>query len=412
MKIGEFSKKVNLPVETIYYYINSGILYPFKNGYQYKFTDKDIDDVKKIKHYQSMGFSIREIIEILSIWHWSNNIEESVKFEYLKKLKQKRIEIKTEIDKYKIAENLILEELESTCDDKKSYLKNKKIGIPIEFLGKIICPDCGENFNINNASMNMDYIFDANLECDCGRRMEIKDGILYTGNYYSGNYDKPDIDRNLYLGLSGEFYKALNTAGKIISGNLDYDLSDKVIMETNINGYSFIYNNLLNIRGNPLIILIDKFPEIMESYKKVFSKIMEKPRILFIADDSLNYPLRKNSIDIVISLFSFNEHALFKKEPYFKHISDYLKDDGKILGSAMTYKRNSKSVYNLKLKYPEAGDNIYVDNIFKSEISKYFKNLELKKITKTNAKINKMSFSVLDPEEYMTIYSFAGQNKQ
>lgn len=47
MKIGEFSKKVNLPVETIYYYINSGILYPFKNGYQYKFTDKDIDDVKK-----------------------------------------------------------------------------------------------------------------------------------------------------------------------------------------------------------------------------------------------------------------------------------------------------------------------------------------------------------------------------
>lgn len=64
-KIGEFSKMVDLPVRTLRYYDEIGLLNPSYiddfTGYRY-YTDKNIIDCELIKLLKSLDFTLEEII--------------------------------------------------------------------------------------------------------------------------------------------------------------------------------------------------------------------------------------------------------------------------------------------------------------------------------------------------------------
>lgn len=65
-KIGEVSKLLNIPVETIRYYEEKGFIHPFKDknsGYRY-FDAWDINFLMEYKKYRSMEFSQKDILEI------------------------------------------------------------------------------------------------------------------------------------------------------------------------------------------------------------------------------------------------------------------------------------------------------------------------------------------------------------
>lgn len=66
LKIGDFSSKVNIPVKTLRYYDEIGILKPNLvdkfTGYRY-YDDDNLLDVQTIKLLKSLGFSLKEIKE-------------------------------------------------------------------------------------------------------------------------------------------------------------------------------------------------------------------------------------------------------------------------------------------------------------------------------------------------------------
>ncbi|MBH0041131.1 MULTISPECIES: MerR family transcriptional regulator [unclassified Pseudoalteromonas] len=63
MKIGELAKLTNIPASTIRFYESKGLLKPSirnNNGYR-QYTLGSVDELKRIKFSQSLGFSIDEI---------------------------------------------------------------------------------------------------------------------------------------------------------------------------------------------------------------------------------------------------------------------------------------------------------------------------------------------------------------
>ena len=91
-KIGEFSKIVNIPVRTLRYYDEYGLLCPTKiddfTGYRY-YSEENILECELIKMLKSVNFSLEEIVEY----------KDSITNEILEKKKEQILQEITELEK-------------------------------------------------------------------------------------------------------------------------------------------------------------------------------------------------------------------------------------------------------------------------------------------------------------------------
>jgi Cu(I)-responsive transcriptional regulator len=80
MNIGEASEHSGLPVKTIRYYEDIGLVRPLRseNGYR-DFVDSDLQRLKFLQRSRSLGFSIDECRELLSLYEDRNRASADVK---------------------------------------------------------------------------------------------------------------------------------------------------------------------------------------------------------------------------------------------------------------------------------------------------------------------------------------------
>jgi len=111
MNIGQASEQSGLPVKTIRYYEEIGLVRPARseNGYR-EFLDGDLQRLKFLQRSRSLGFSIEECRELLSLYEDRYRASADVK-----QITRAKI---TEIDR-KIAElkslKQVLSDLASAC---------------------------------------------------------------------------------------------------------------------------------------------------------------------------------------------------------------------------------------------------------------------------------------------------------
>lgn len=122
-KIGEFSKIANLPVKTLRYYNEIGLLIPEEvdiyTGYRY-YGEKNLKDVEMIKQLKSVGFTLDEIIN-----NWKNFNEEN--FEQKKReLYQEQYNIEQKIRQLDYLRNHIINGEIVDYEIKTSRLKSLK----------------------------------------------------------------------------------------------------------------------------------------------------------------------------------------------------------------------------------------------------------------------------------------------
>ena len=67
MKIGEFSKKYNIPISTIRYYIEEGLITPKKNGAQYNFGELNEFEMQLLTDLRESAFSLEEMRQFVNI---------------------------------------------------------------------------------------------------------------------------------------------------------------------------------------------------------------------------------------------------------------------------------------------------------------------------------------------------------
>ena len=129
-KIGDFSKIVGIPVRTLRFYAQYGVLEPSQidnfTGYRY-YSDENVIECELIKLLKSLDFTLEEIATYKN--HLNNEILEKKKKEieeriYLLSLKYKRLEILQQQSALKK-----INELQDTTEEKVLRRKYEKRNI-------------------------------------------------------------------------------------------------------------------------------------------------------------------------------------------------------------------------------------------------------------------------------------------
>ena len=61
MKIGQVVRQYGIPVNSLYFYINDGLLVPPKRNKQYVFDERTIEDLEWILELKEMKFPLKTI---------------------------------------------------------------------------------------------------------------------------------------------------------------------------------------------------------------------------------------------------------------------------------------------------------------------------------------------------------------
>ena len=96
-------------------------------------------------------------------------------------------------------------------------------------------------------------------------------------------------------------------------------------METDINEFFYLYTHFRKIENRVLFIITDRYPQVLRMYKERIEYLKLDLDILYIADGSGNYPLKKGSVDLLIDYFSSNYRETCRGESMSGRMLEYLK---------------------------------------------------------------------------------------
>lgn len=355
MKIGNFAKEFHVSKDTIRYYVEKGLLLPLKKGAQADFGEREYQDMKTIRKMKQMKFNIREMQAVFTLQRLSNLIEPDSIQAYEDILSQKKNELLQEIDSLQKASQAVDTELVRFRS--ASYENHRTLGVPLTALALLYCPHCKKQLRVNNAQIAFQYVESGELECDCGYHALIREGIVDTGNRYQGQYDSPDLKRGLYREVGEEFVMGFQKTSDFVWNRIQQlGMHGKVIMETNINGYFFLYNQIKEVDQDCLYIITDRYPEMLRMYKELIELLNLDLNILFIADDSPDFPLKEGCVDILLDYYGSNEQVLYKHRSFIEEYEKYLSDDAIILGALFGFEPGSSSIRQVPVYYPECSD--------------------------------------------------------
>ncbi|WP_138160095.1 MerR family transcriptional regulator [Peptoniphilus catoniae] len=363
MRIGDVCKKYKISKYTLYYYIDYGLIVPPKDGTRYYFDKRTLEDLDIIVELKNLRFSLEEIHKIISLRRISGLLSIDDLEDIINIYTSKKSQCLEEIEDLKQTVENLDQEIKK-YSSKKSGIN--RTGVPLSMLDLLSCPECGQRMQIKEAEMDFKYIYEAKINCICGAKFIVKDGILLTGNRNKSKYDKPDLKRELYKDLP---FKIISHFQHYYNFMLDrikeIDFNNKVVLETYINAWFFIHNHISELDESAKYIVVDKYPETILMYKEIIEKQGKNLDILYIADSTTNLPLVKNCIDVNIDFFAINEHNFYKDSFLIKDLLPYLKEKSDLIGIYYYYKdRKSKSVSNLLKYYPESSKKTFSLDFF------------------------------------------------
>ena len=411
MKMRDMVQRSGLSKDTLRYYMSLGLLMPRKGGAQFEFTDADEEDIQEILHLKRMGFSLEDIRGLLDERRISNGIEPDYLDSMINRLHAQKKSLEARQKEISEAIALVDDEIES-CERKKGVF-GESSGVPLCALPLLACPHCGHGLQIENAAFSGKHLHSGNLLCACGYSAGIVDGVILTGNRYLDTDDRPDLTRGLYHGLCRQdFFRCYcDGATACMDALREHGFEQRVVLESNINGYFLLYQQLKLLPISNLYIIADKYPEMVYLYKHLIESINPALDILYIADEKMEYPLQHGCVDIAIDFFGENEYLFYHNESYIEKISPYLAPDAFGTGIFMAFAPGYPSRAAYKKKYPKLSpiqhDFPAIERAYRAAGFELDAR-ELGIITKTN---NEYNFTCHRDGDPMKLWFFCGERK-
>lgn len=410
MKIGEFAAHCNASKDTVRYYVNIGLLIPKVNGSQLNFTKRECEDFAFIQKLKEMQFNIKEIKAFLLLRRMSNLIEPSTIEQYTSLLLQKKESLIGNIGMLQKSIELIDGELSTFLSRKTEAAQ--KMGVPLRAIHLLVCPRCGRQLKIENAEIASKYVYSGHSCCDCGYEAEIENGIVKTGNIYTGGYDQPDMNRKVYREIGEDWAIHTQHASDWMMEEIEKESwTDRIILEANINGLFFIYNNLSKLPKDCIYILVDKYAKLLEFYKGCIETLEHDLDILYIADASMDYPLKPGCVDLLLCFFGENEHSLYHKHSYVQDAGRYLKNEVRIIGAAQGLPAGARSRQNLLKRYPEGMSRMMDADSMRGDYERSGYEIEMTKVGTVFRTNDYHMYNCLVDGEPLSIYHYKARRK-
>ena len=369
MRIGKVSEYYHISVDNLYYYINYGLLVPPKPKGQYNFDSQTLWDLELILELRSLQFSLKEIHRILSIYRIQGPSGTGDIAELIHIFTEKRNQCAKEARQLeRIVKNLDSKVLELTS---RQTVSEDARGLPVRMLDLLCCPKCGGTFSISGASMNLQDIYSGTIGCSCGYHILIENGILMTPNKNTSLFDTPDINRELYKDLPPNLISRFQRSYNWMCSKLEeMPMGNKVVLETYVNAWFFMHNHLEYLDPTSRYIVIDKYPETLLMYKRLIEQQNTKLDIMYIADSSTEFPLKKECIDLNIDFFAINEHNFYHHSFLIDRLLPYMSRESALLGTYFYFIDAPKSHQTLLKLYPESSPQNFSLNYFKKSLNR------------------------------------------
>ena len=375
MKIGQIAKKYGISRDHLYYYINYGLLVPPKLGKQYIFDEDTLRDLDKILSLQQLGFTLAEIHHILSLYRITDGENDDIREELLTLYQDRKEKCQQELTKLQDQVDGLNRKIKELSARQKRPVK--KVGVPLSMLGLLACPHCHSTLTLSNVTMDTQYIYQADLNCSCGYAAHIRDGILCTENRYTDTDDIPDVHRLLYKDLPAGMISLFQQAYNFMNRQLDgLDLGDKVVLETYVNAWFFLYTQQSHFPENGQYIVVDKYPETLSMYKRLMEQEGHPLNILYIADSTLQLPLVPHCVDLSIDFFAANEHNFYRPTFLYEELLPLLTRNARILGTYFYFEDGRQSLQTLQATYPKCAPYNFSLPYFKRSLEKWGFTLE------------------------------------
>lgn len=368
MKIGDFARHFNISTHAVRYYINIGLLVPTSRNNQFVFDANDMEDMEEILKLKQLYFSIKEIHNILSLKRISNFSNTSDANDYIDVLSQKKSQLLLEQENITRAVDSLHKEMDFVSRRVTKQLF--KGGVPISVMQYFYCPFCQKPLDFSNVKIENQQILEGDLSCSCGYSADIRDGVVLTYDSDVSTYDYPDLERKCYKDLTPTTISLLQKSYKWLVNHLNgINLSGKLILESHLNAFCFLYTHFDILDKNAIYVLVDCFPEIINMYKEKIDSLNLGLNILYMVNSSSKYPLKHGCLDVHLDYFSTNEYSLFHENCNLTStIMPYFGEKSHFLGTFFFLKKNSQSFVELKKRFPQMPNDAFLQPVFKKSI--------------------------------------------
>lgn len=364
MKIGAFAASHNVSIDTVRHYIDLGLLMPEKHGGQYAFDDRCGNDLGEINSLKAMGFTLAEIHTVfmfrklgrMASYKQDASIQELFENKYSK--------ISELLEELKQISSRLEEKIQEF--DRAREGKPLRLGVQLRNLGLLQCPRCKGELNLRKAQIEDNQVVEGMLDCSCGMKLIVKDGILMyaqvpgdgsvslaqepaggrcitdcSANAVTDEMaEVPDNNRiSDYIKNTDEaylknVYKSLEwTYRRLNFGELD----GKVLLELG-SGLGFFLRLIYDeLPENTLYIAVDHDIRMQRYLKQLLENSETRRNILFICTDFLQVPIRDNAADIVLDLTGTSNYSFEHEEFLLKPALRYFSDHAVLLGSYILF---------------------------------------------------------------------------
>lgn len=378
MKIGQFARKYQVPVDTIRYYMELMLLIPEKVGGQYGFDSRCQSDLEEILWLKAADFSLQEIQKIFTLKRLTN-LKNDEDRDYYRSLftnkKQKLLARRIEIDNIiaKIDEKLT--PVTTTAENPPE--KELTLGIPLGFLPLLACPTCKGSLGLLRGSIHDNLIMQAELKCSCGFELKICEGIIIIEQDCKQVVDHPDeLEGHFIEQTSSDYVNLLYKSGQWIWNKLDVkNLHNSIILEPGTGSGIFLNAILKDLPPEAFYVCIDHNLELLENTKKTIEKQHAQENIIFICCDFLNIPVKDSSIDILLDHLGTTNYNFYQEGFLINLIDRLVKPGGKWIGDYLSFNPNAKSLAQYAEKTRKY---FYTKNIMNALETSIFKTLEMK----------------------------------
>ena len=335
MKIGKFSELNNITIDSIRYYMDMGLLIPEKSGGQYEFDDrckKDLDDILKFK---SMDFTLNEIKSIFFFKRLGKLSEYQEQLYYKEFFENKLGKVKLEIEH--------LEDVKSTLQGKLIEMNPKepdvhKMGVNINVLDLLECPACHGKLNLTNGTVIDNQIMNGVLECSCGIKYKISDGIIIGDDSINNNDYKVSIAEYI-ISTDSEYLDNVCRNMEWMYKRLDFSkFNDKVLMDIGSGiGYflRYIYNNLPD---SSIYFAVDYDLNRHKMLKDILETSGCRKNIIFLCSDFKNLPVKNEAVDVFFDMSGTSNYSFEHSEFLLTLIDKYLKKNSSLFGLYILFK--------------------------------------------------------------------------
>lgn len=362
MKIGKFAEKFGVNPSTVRFYIRSGLLDPERNNGQYLFNEDCVSAMEAVLRYKEFGFSLEEI-QLLLFVQRAARFQDGMLLEICEALLEER---KEQLIQECGRLNRCIEAIEAEIrgdrirrdrkDPALSDPEEKSSGVPLAFLNYAACPGCGGTLSLSGARIGRGTVESGLMECRCGYRAEIREGILLCEGHEDdamlAAFDNVDPLKSFVEEVSVEFLSIAEKVYQWIYQELRAAGTLPGVILTGPFNVNFLYEYLEKLGRQNLYIVVDPSRKKIERMRQNLMRLSGYS-VVFIAGKPGSIPLRKGCADLFVDDF-VTVNSLFVYDDFgVGDLAGFLKPGrGMVLGLFLLYQKTPRSLRNFLRYHP------------------------------------------------------------